>query len=535
MPFAPTQDDISTIADDPVRFTALYWPDVILYDKQEDIMFSVRDNDETIAVAGNQLGKDFITALIVLWFFCSRPVCHVVTSSSGQTQLKSVLWGEMRRFIQTARFPLPIMYNDMLIRKVNNGVVEPRSYIQGIVTDKAENLLGHHLERGLDGKPRTLAVFDEASSIANNFYDAVDTWAHRKLLIGNPLPCTNVFRSSVKEGSLTSDDGSRIYRKIIQIRATDSPNIQLAELQIAKGLKPTLEQIIPGVIDYPLYQKRRKLWDKIRQKVGLDAEFYEGAEVLLYPPDWLDRAERFALLDPIDRERAWPKEDEFGNPVKPLFKTLGVDPAEGGDNTVWTVIDQLRIHHMLSMKTTDTAFIADQTVSFINEFGIKPEDVLFDRGGGGKQHVDYLRRRGYRVRSVAFGEPSSNDLVKATRNVYIPPKQIVEEKEVKYTFKNRRAEMYALLRYNLLDPVNEIGFAIPAKYTELRRQLSPLPLLYDPEGRIYLPPKDKPTTESKVITIREILGCSPDESDSLVLAVFGQYSRKQIKMLGAAF
>ena len=71
---------MSELALDPLGFVARVWPKVILYDKQAEIMESVRDNDDTIVIAGNQLGKDFISGLIALWFFCSRRPARVVTS-----------------------------------------------------------------------------------------------------------------------------------------------------------------------------------------------------------------------------------------------------------------------------------------------------------------------------------------------------------------------------------------------------------------------------------------------------------------------
>lgn len=38
---------------DPVRFLNFGWPKVRIYDRQRDILYSVRDNDETVVVAGN--------------------------------------------------------------------------------------------------------------------------------------------------------------------------------------------------------------------------------------------------------------------------------------------------------------------------------------------------------------------------------------------------------------------------------------------------------------------------------------------------
>lgn len=205
---------MSDLLNDPLKFVQLCWPDLRLYDKQAEIMESVRDNDETIVPAGNMLGKDFIAGLIVLWFFCSRSPCRIVTSSSGQAQLKSVLWGEIRNFARTSRYPLPIVINSMDLYQLKpDGTQVEKSYVKGIVTNEPENLQGHHLSTeqlltghgGIGGSrrfPRTLAIFDEASSIEDKYYDAVDTWAHRKLIIGNPLPCANIFYRTVKAGDI---------------------------------------------------------------------------------------------------------------------------------------------------------------------------------------------------------------------------------------------------------------------------------------------------------------------------------------------
>jgi len=45
---------------------------------------------------------------------------------------------------------------------------------------------------------------------------------------------------------------------------------------------------------------------------------------------------------------------------------------------------------------------------------------------------------------------------------------------------------------------------------------------------MYLPPKDKPTTTHKGVTIKKLIGCSPDEADSLVLAVYALSYRESV-------
>lgn len=511
--------DPLTLLEDPVRFAKLCWPHVNLYDKQVEILYSLRDNDETIVPAGNALGKDFIAGFSCVWFFCSRTPCRIVTSSVDNAQLKGVLWGEIRQFIQSSQHPLPLHVNNLEIFQVIEGKVVPLSYLIGRVAAKGEGILGHHLPRP-GGKAYTLWVCDEASGVEQQFYENADTWAHRKLIIGNPYPCNNFFKTGTKGGDLPRPNGKGYYRKIIKIRAIDSPNVRLAEQEIRDHKEPSGTTLIPGVKSYDTLLKHRALWDKVRQTVGLDAEFYEGAEVLLYPPDWLDRAEGLAS-------------NLQSNKTNRKAKALGVDPAEGGDKTAWTVVDEYGLLYQDAEHTEDTAKIGGKTMGLMRRFGLTPEQVLFDQGGGGKQHADYLRMRGYNVRTIAFGSPPTAELKQVN---YTSLKNRIDQQETRYAYKNRRAEMYGLLS-QLLDPSNNPqGWGIPAEYTELRRQLSPLPKLYDPEGRLYLPPKDKPPhSKTEVETIRDIIGCSPDEADSTVLAVYGLVHPMVKKVLRSAF
>lgn len=205
---------------DPMRFAKLLWPGYTFYKQQREIIYSVRDNDETFVKAGNKLGKDFTAAFIILWFFLTRHPCRIVTTSVDSTQLEVVLWGEIRRFIQTCHPMYPIEYskgmtsgvviNFLHLRKMVDRRIDGLSYVIGRVAAQGEGLQGHHLEWGrmVDGQriPHTLFVGDEASSLDDADYNAADTWAHRKLIFGNPLPCTNFYYRGCKEGDLLADE-----------------------------------------------------------------------------------------------------------------------------------------------------------------------------------------------------------------------------------------------------------------------------------------------------------------------------------------
>lgn len=494
---------------DPVQFIKLCWPHITLYDKQREILYSLIESDETIVPAGNMLGKDFITGLAILWFFISRHPCRIVTTSVDDTQLNAVLWGEIRRFIQTSEVELttenggPLLVNDQRIRKVVGRKLCGLSYILGrVATDDGAGFLGHHIADIGDGIPRTLFVADEASAVPDMYFDKSLTWAKRLLVIGNPYECENYFKKSVKKGDAVSLDGKRCYRKVIKIKAEDSPNVKYALAEIAAGKEPTNTVIIPGVKSYAEYKKNRETWDPIKQLISLDAEFYEGAESKMYPADWLA----------ISSQKAASLRGQYRRTV-----CIGCDPAEGGDDTVWTGVDDLGITFQISRKTPDTTEIVGTTIGLIKEYRLDPENVIFDSGGGGKQHADRLRYLGYDVRTIAFGEPATDLKAVIERNrTYRPTEEKWDERETRYIYKNRRAEMYHLLRLEI-----ENGFAIGEEYDELIRQLKPIPLLYDQEGRIYMLPKRKKDRNSKEQSLTDIIGNSPDEADSTVLAVYG--------------
>jgi len=490
---------------DPIAFQQMMWPDVYMYDKQREIIYSVENNDETVVPAGNMLGKDFVAGHIALSYLCRYPVVRVVTSSVDQGQLEKVLWGEVNRWVETSVHELSLRVGHCDIRKIVGGKECPTSYLIGRVAAKEEGLLGHHA-------PFTLMIYDEGSGIPHGFKKKTDTWAKKTLIIGNPYPCDNFFRYAVQGhdpdnpsdagGDVPKIEGEFFYRKIIKIIAEDSPNVKYGLSQISHGIVPNDEIVVSGVLSWKEYEKRRRLWDDRSKCVSLDAEFYSGADTLLYPVVWLNNAEQRAG-------------QLVGKPRK--AKSMGVDPAEGGDSTVWTIIDEHGIIEQVSMKTPETTIITSHTIAFMRKHNLSGRKVFFDSGGGGKQHADRLRQQGYKVQTVAFGGGTNQEL----KQTYTPFEERKKQSEVRYVYKNRRAQMYHMLRL-LLDPSeNPQGFGISRELVELKRQMAPIPLKYDNEGRIYMLPKNKVAGGPRRVTLTDLIGHSPDELDSTVLAVFG--------------
>lgn len=483
------------------------WPHVTLYDKQKQIIQSIQDQDETIVVAGNMLGKDFISGFIVLWYFLTRKPCRVVTTSVKDDHLR-ILWAEINRFIDTSKVQLdyrqggPLLINHREIRRLGDKF----SYMIGMVSERPEGLAGHHAEY-------TLAVIDEASGVADSAYTQMGTWAKRMLIIGNPNPCHNFFRKAEKDG------------RAIRIRATDSPNVQRGLEQQAQGIEPDNAQVIPGVLSWDLYCRRRQAWDKVRQCIGLDAQFWEGAESLLYPPEWLNESARRALQLAIKERREGPQNKDWiakgGVPFIRRAKGGGLDPGEGGDadrmGTAWCIVDEFGILEMVEMRTTDTSVIVPTTKALLRKWNLDPARFCIDRGGGGKQIADLLRAEGHAVKTVGFGESATPDPKIGRTRVA----ERLDQREDRYAYPSKRAQMYHELRLALDPMVNAHPFAIPAALARLRQELAPIPLRYDREGRVSLPPKHRTAGKrhsEQDKTLTEIIGHSPDLADSLVLA-----------------
>lgn len=189
----------------PMALAYELWPHYRLYDRQQEIVRSVRDNRETFVTAGNQLGKDFVAGYIALSNFITAKkfgiTCRIITTSVVDKHL-SVLWGEIGRFATTSKIGLtqalggPLIYNHRDIRWEWNGKRDEISYLRGMVCKEPEGMAGHHADW-------TIAMIDEASGVENPVYDQVRTWAKRLLVFGNPLPTNNFFKQCVKGGDQT--------------------------------------------------------------------------------------------------------------------------------------------------------------------------------------------------------------------------------------------------------------------------------------------------------------------------------------------
>lgn len=189
---------------EPLEFQKLFWPNVKFYDKQIEIIESVRDNFETYVTAGNQLGKDYVAGFIALYYFIVHDFVRVVTTSVAEKHL-IVLWDEIGAYIRMSKIPLmyeeggPLKINQFSIRKtIGSAEGIEKSYLIGQVSERGEKMAGHHA-------PYNLLIVDEASGVHDKVYENAQGWMKRSLIFGNPNQCNNFFKKGIKAGDLLNE------------------------------------------------------------------------------------------------------------------------------------------------------------------------------------------------------------------------------------------------------------------------------------------------------------------------------------------
>lgn len=500
------------LANDPCRFISLCWPDMQLYGKQREIIESVRDNIWTFTPAANEVGKSHICAITAWWFFLTRQPCKTVIISTTDKHLKNVLWRSLMHLKNTSAFQLPVTIHSSKVDKWADTIGKDllaEDYIIGQVTNEPDSFQGHHLPK--QDVPRVLLIGDESSGIMDAFFEAAIPWAHRILFVGNPLNTTNFFFFQSRKGDAEDPAGyGGLLRKVIHVSAEDTPNVQAGMYweQLPKDSRTARPPvIIDGLISYEDYLRRKHEMPEPERIMRLEGQFYTGDQALLFTHAALDASQkRWKTLPPVAQRDA---------------VAMGIDTGQGRDLTVWTIVDDDGVIAFYSDKKSRARTVVNKTVQLVEQYNIDPKNVAIDFGGGGNEIAQFLP---WRVRCVMFGESAS-------QHRRVKGRQKKEQQRVtRISYKNRRAEMYGILSSAMNPELREKVFAIPPHHVELRKELSVIPLMWDNEGKLQLPPKDQTSANAKdQLSMRSLLGGkSPDHADSLALAYFALKNAKRL-------
>jgi phage terminase large subunit len=372
---------------DPVLF-ANYILGVSLWEREVEILQSIRTQRRTAVKACHSVGKTFTLAIATLWWLARYPEGIVLTTSPTQRQVRTQLWSEIHRLVERAKVAYPkLKTTELKFRDDNNFAI-------GFSTNQAENFQGYH------GK-YVLIIADEAPGIDSGIWDAVaGTMAGGKVHIvmaGNPTTPSGAFFDAFTN--------ERRLWNCITIGAFDSPNLKGLELEQLLRLDPAEG----GALDqnpYPHLVTRRWVYDQhLAWWHGSEgsspnwlsrvlAQFPDQAQNALFRMAWLEKARQRALLEPIS-------DGESGSLI------AGVDVSAGGEaETVVYVceskIDRSKVIRMGAWRGEDTR---GQVVDFLNQYRARLSLVRVDAIGPGHHFGLHLRDRRFPVELVNVAMP----------------------------------------------------------------------------------------------------------------------------------
>jgi hypothetical protein len=315
-----------------------------LWEKQEQIINSVRDNKYTVVRSGHGVGKTFIAANTALWFLYSFQPSKVITTAPTWNQVRMILWQEINKLFNKARTPLGGILNQT---QINLG---DEHFAVGLSTDQPDRFQGHHSEN-------ILVIFDEGPGVKSDIWEASQgllTSPHSRFLaIGNPTTPHGDFYNAFKDP---------LYNKI-SISCLDCPNVTTGEL------------LYPGLVTKEWIEERKQEWGEQSPvyKSRVLGEFPVEGEDTLIPLTWV--------------ERAITKTIEVNNKI-----VLGIDVARyGSDSTVFTILNGNKVVHQEGYVGKATTKTIGKAIQLATEY--KCQAIAIDDSGVGGGVTDSLQEQ----------------------------------------------------------------------------------------------------------------------------------------------
>ena len=209
----------STYRKDPVLFGkeilgAEYTEDV------QKIMYSVRDNQVTVARSATATGKTFGAAHLALWWYKCFPNSEVyLTAAPPLENLKRLLWGEILRAASQnpTQFKGDTQTNLFLGQPKNKhwiaGLAIPTS---GTAEERESKFSGKHSEH-------LLFIVDEGDAVPEEVYKGIDgcmSGGHSRLLI--------LFNPKIQSGTIWQKERDGMAN-VIELSAFSHPNVITGE------------------------------------------------------------------------------------------------------------------------------------------------------------------------------------------------------------------------------------------------------------------------------------------------------------------
>jgi hypothetical protein len=379
---------LSQCYDDPDLFNSAILGKPAFWSKQREIAQSVNDYWITVAYTGNDIGKDYVVGTLCPWWLGTRKHSQVIITGPSQTVLGSVTWKEIRRAIKNSLYPLGMTVSQGVQGSPLRVIVDGDWGALGYSTTSVERASGQH-------NPKLLVIAEEASGIADEIYDAIDSLNFsRLLLIGNPIRSTGRFVDLIRQSDKDRRDGIPKHRAVnaIRVSSRESPDAEL-------------EKSPRGLADRTWIEgnERRHGKTSLWVKVHIDAEIPTVDAEQLIPEAWIDWAgEQAQRMVPADH---------------PIHRTrrIACDLGEGvgRDSSAIILRDDWGIIKVVWGSCLGLPEAAEAIWKLARDYDVPDERISYDRVGIGRNFPAHLAARGIlNARGYAGdGRPHSDDFV----------------------------------------------------------------------------------------------------------------------------
>ena len=444
------------------------------------------------ARAGHSVGKSFLGAVLISWWYDTRPESVVITTAPTYQAVCAVMWAEVR--LQRTGANRPDEFVGPATPELRSG---PDHWAKGTTANKGEAFQGRH-------RRHMLFIFDEDEGIDPSYYRTTDTMfdpagQHAWLSIGNPTTTTS---QSYREEQLSGADGNPKWN-LFTLSCLNHPNIAagLAARPVPVPGAVTVAQVDQWVADW---------CDPIdaRDKTDSDFEWRPGSGKW-YRPGPIFQSRVLGQRPTQSTDAIW-SEDAFNHAVaNPLvwrpddLPELGVDVARFGDD--WTCIHGRQGPCSTYYATGNgwaTTATRDRVAEACNELArrynsltvwncpaLDPKEIAvkIDDDGVGGGVTDMLRELGYNVVPINAGTRSDDP----------------------ENYPRRRDELWFEVAKRAKEGALDLSRLDKDTIGKLRTQAMAPKYTLDFSGRRVVEPK--------VIT-KKILGRSPDDMDALNLS-----------------
>ena len=345
---------------------------------------SVVEYRDTVVYSGNAIGKDYFVGGLVPWWLYTRHDSLVIVTGPSQTLLGTVTWKEIRRAINSARFPMGAKLSLGAKASPQTVRLAPGWEALGYSTTSIERASGQHAKQ-------LLVIVEEASGLDDEQWGALRGLKYTRLFaIGNPIRSQGEFVRMIKKSADDKRAGvpPSLAVNAIRIPSTDSPDA-----------------------------------DKDESKYGLADKTWIDAETLRYGKDslWV-RSHIKAIIPDVDAESLIPEAwiDWSGSPsctrrYPPLDpragrRRLACDLGEGvgRDSSAVLCRDDLGVLDFEGGNAMGLAEAAECMARMKRKWGLDDPDMSYDRLGIGKDMPNHLRKHGITqaVGYVGDGRPT---------------------------------------------------------------------------------------------------------------------------------